>query len=46
MESQARAALADQDLRGRWLTDNALDMDAFERNLNTLAEYLRLTNDR
>jgi len=42
LEPKAQAVLEAQDARGRWVTKGKIQMDVFERNIQTLAEYLGL----
>jgi PelA/Pel-15E family pectate lyase len=46
MEADVRKVLEAQDGRGRWVRDGKIWMQDFERNIQALATYLRLVNDR
>lgn len=46
MEERVRQLLEAQDERGRWITGDKIVMETFERNIQALADYLRLVSDR
>ncbi len=46
MEEQVQGIIAAQSAVGYWAKGDMIDMQTFERNIQTLATYLRMVNDR